>query len=138
MHSLLRSLNDMREVEENALHPVVFLEDFCDLRTVAAADVRNDTDPGEIVSIENGVRFSTVNADHCRIENAGFVGMVAQVIEDPFAEHLVECNLSCANAVINLCPGTKLLVTHHERQGTFRSCNVASQRLSQGRQRETT
>src|SRR6516164_5141005 len=101
MHSLSCSLDDMREVEENALHLVVLLEDFCDLRTVAAPDVRNDTDPGEIVSVENGIRFPTVNTDHRRIENAGFVGMVAQVIEDPFAEYLVEGNLSGANAVLN-------------------------------------
>src|SRR5215470_8338321 len=89
MNSLLCSLDDMREVEENALHPVVFLEDFCDLRTVAATDVRNDPDPGEIVSIENGVRFPTVNTHHRRIEDAGLVRMLGQVIEHPFAEDLV-------------------------------------------------
>ena len=59
MNSLLRSLDYMREVEENAFHPDVLLEDFCQLRTVAATNVRNDTDPREIVSVENGVRFPT-------------------------------------------------------------------------------
>src|SRR5262249_11634236 len=118
-NSLLRSLDDMWEVEENAFHPLVFLEDFRHLRTVAATDVRNDTDPREIVSVENGVRFPTVNTDHRCIEDAGLVRMVAQVIENRSAENLVEGNLSGANAVVNLCPGTKLLITRHERQGTF-------------------
>src|SRR5262249_11047743 len=119
MNFLLRSLDNMREVEENALHSVVFLQDFCDLRTVATANVCNDTDPGEIVSVENGVRFSTMNTDHCCIEDAGLVGMLGQVIEHPFAEYLVEGNLSGANAVVNVRPGTKLLVSHHEHQGPF-------------------
>src|SRR5438309_1796516 len=109
----------MREVEENALHLGVFLEDFCHLRTVAATDVRNHTNSRKLVSIENGTRFTTMNADHRRIKNAGLVGMLAQVIEDRFAVNLIEGNLAGANAVVNLCPGTKLLITGHERQGTF-------------------
>src|SRR5262249_60838726 len=109
----------MREVEENALHPVVFLEDFRHLRTITAANVRNDADPRKIVSVENGAGFPTMNTDHGCIEDAGLVGMVAQIIENRLAENLVEGNLSGADAVVNLCPGTKLLITGHERQGTF-------------------
>src|SRR6516165_10076379 len=119
MNSLLRPLDYVREVEENALHPVVFLEDFCHLRTVAATNVRNDTDPREIVSVEKGVRFPTMNTDHRCIEDAGLVGMLAQVIENRFAENFIEGNLSGANTVVNLCPRTKLLITAHKRQGTF-------------------
>ena len=128
----------MREVEENALHLGVFLEDFRQLRTVAATDVRNHANSRKLVSVENGIRFATMNADHRRIENAGLVGMLAEVIEDRFAVNFIEGHLAGANAVVNLCPGTKLLVTGHERQGTFGSCNIASQRLSQRRQRELT
>src|SRR5713101_6794201 len=109
MNSLLRSLDDMRQVEENALHLGVSLEDFRHLRTVAATDVRNHANSRKLVSVENGVRFPTMNADHRCIENAGLGGMLAQVIEDRFAENLVEGNLAGANAVVNLCPGTKLL-----------------------------
>src|SRR5262249_37545921 len=128
LNPLLRPLDDMREVEKNALHPGVFLEDLCHLRAVAATDVRNDADPREIVSVENGVRFPAMNTDHRRIEDADLVGMVAQVSEKRLAEHLVEGDLSGAKAVVDLRPGAKLLITGHERQGTFRSRNIASQR----------
>src|SRR5437868_4613014 len=77
LNSLLRSLDDMRQVEENPLHPGVFLEDFYDLRTVAAANICNHTDTGESISVENGVRFATI---HRCIEDAGFVRMLGQVI----------------------------------------------------------
>src|SRR5262249_41070472 len=119
LNPLLRTLDDMREIEENALHPLVFLEDFRHLGTVAAANVRNDTDPGEIVRVENGARFPAMNTDHGCIEDAGLVGMFAQIIENRLAENFVEGNLSGATAVLDLCPGTKLLVPGHERQGTF-------------------
>src|SRR5262249_1970114 len=119
LNSLLRALDYMREVEENAPHPGVFPEDFRYLRTVAAANVRNDADPREIVSVENGVRFPAMNTDHRRIENAGLGGMLAQVVENRFAEDLLPGHLAGANAVVNLRPGAKLLITGHERQGTF-------------------
>src|SRR5438045_1512385 len=100
----------MRQVEENALQLGVFFQDFRDLRTVAATDVRNHANSRKLVSVENGIRFTTMNTDHRRIENPGLVGMLAQVIENRFAENLVEGNLAGANAVVNLCPGTKLLI----------------------------
>ena len=84
-------------------------------------------------------RFSlTPLAEPLRSEVAGLVGMLGQVIESRLAENLVEGNLPGADAVVNLYPGTELLVAGHERQGTLRPRNIAPQRLSQGRQRETT
>src|SRR5688572_20826205 len=100
----------MRQIEEDALHRRMLLKNGRDLRSVAAANVGNNADAGKVVGVENSVRLTAMNPDHRCVENASLVGMIAQVIEDWLAKHLVEGDLAGLNAVLNLSPRSELLI----------------------------
>ena len=80
----------MRQIEEDAAHRGVRLQQRDELRAVAAADVDDRVDAGEVVGFEDGVRLAAVDADHRGVEDLGLVEMFAEVVEDGLAEDFVE------------------------------------------------
>ena len=94
----------MRQIEEDALHRRMFLQNAGDLRSVAATDVSQYTDAREIVGVENGIGFTTVDADHRCIEYLGLVGMFAQVFEDRLAKDFLEGDLSRSECCSRFLP----------------------------------
>ena len=72
---------------------------------VAAADVGQDSDAGEVVGVQHRRRFPTVDTNHRLIENLGLLWMILEEIEDRHPVELVEGDLAGLHAVEKLAEG---------------------------------
>src|SRR4029079_6896163 len=84
------ALDDMRQVEEDAAHGWICLQQRDELRAIATADVDDGFDAGEVVGGLYRGGFTAVDADHRGVEDLGFVVVLAQVVEDGLTEDFVE------------------------------------------------
>src|SRR4051812_19648071 len=103
----------MRQVKQDSVHRRMCLENGRDLRSVTATNIDDCADSGKVVGAEHRLRLATMNANHGRIEDTSLVVVLAQVVEDGHAEHFVERFVAGLNAIFDLGPSPKLLITGH-------------------------
>ncbi len=67
------------------------------------------------------------------VEGPRLLGVFGQILEDRFAEEMIERRLAGADAVEQLTPGAIMFLAHHDRHRTLSARRRASQPAGQGR-----
>lgn len=110
-----RTLDNARQVEEQAPHGRISAEDAGQSRAGAAADVGQGLDAGEVVGVEDRPRFSAAEAGHRGVEDPGLLGVFAQIVEDRPAEQPLEGRLAGPHGLEQVAPAAMLLLAQHDR-----------------------
>src|SRR6185295_17103414 len=125
------ALDDAGEVEDDAAGFGGGAEDFDEGGRVAAADVGDGVEGGEVVGLDHGGGFGAVDGGHGLVEAAAVVGALGEVVEDGCAEDLVEAGAAGFDGVGELREGGVAEVADHEGGGVLRAGDVGAQALAQ-------
>jgi len=135
LEPLLGSPDDSRQIVKHSLHRWILAEHRAEHAAVAAADIDEGADAGEVVRIQHRLGLGAVNARHCVIEDLGLLRVFRQELEDRFAVDVVEGDLAGLDAVKQLAPGAVMFLAHHDHQRAL-GARHAAQAFRHGSQTE--
>ena len=133
----MRAADHVGQIEQDAVRARRSPKDGGEKATVAAADVDDGSEAREVVAGHELAHAGARKVGHGPVEDLGLVRVVGAVLPHAPAERVDHRVLAGANAVLQLRPGSPVVVATDEpdprRQRLGR---VGAQRLSHGRERE--